>query len=53
MSDPLVSRAADRSGFDVNGDLFALLESLQGVLEEVERAPRRERARTAGGTQQW
>jgi hypothetical protein len=38
MSDPLVSRAADRSGFDVNGDLFALLESLQGVLEEVERA---------------
>jgi hypothetical protein len=38
MSDPLVSRAADRSGFDVNGDLFALLESLQGVLAEVEEA---------------
>lgn len=38
LSDPFVSRAADRSKFDENGDVLLLLETLSDLMAEVEAA---------------
>ena len=37
LTDPLVSRAAIRSGFDVNGNVLALLTELQQVMDDIEQ----------------
>lgn len=38
LADPLVSRAAARSGFQDNGDAVALMSALTEVMEDIERS---------------